>query len=158
MWRDGDRVRTVELLPAQDGRARAIVDGVEIALTIERIGADRLRLSSDEGVIVAEVTVAGTQRFVRLGRLDFVFDREEGRSSRGAASTGSLEAPMPGVVTRVLVAAGDAVEKGQPLMALEAMKMEHVIRAPREGVVKRVAARPGEMVNGGIALIEFEAS
>ena len=63
---------------------------------------------------------------------------------------------MPGVVTRVLVQAGDRVAKGQPLLALEAMKMEHVIRAPRDGRVAKVAAAAGEMVNGGVALIELD--
>ena len=63
---------------------------------------------------------------------------------------------MPGVVTRVFVAAGDDVTKGQPLVALEAMKMEHVIRAPRDGRVRAVPARAGEMVGGGVALVELE--
>ena len=61
-------------------------------------------------------------------------------------------------MTRVLVKDGDAVEKGQPLLALEAMKMEHVIRAPAAGRVKRVNARAGEMVNGGVALVEMDAA
>ena len=64
---------------------------------------------------------------------------------------------MPGVVTRVMVAAGDTVRKGQPLLAIEAMKMEHLIRAPRDGRVKEVRASAGEMVNGGVALVELEA-
>jgi 3-methylcrotonyl-CoA carboxylase alpha subunit len=63
---------------------------------------------------------------------------------------------MPGVVTRVHVAAGETVKQGQPLVAIEAMKMEHVLRAPRDGRVRAVAARPGEMVSGGVALVELE--
>ncbi len=63
---------------------------------------------------------------------------------------------MPGVITRVMVAAGDTVTKGQPLVALEAMKMEHVIRSPGVGRVLRVHAKPGEMVQGGVALVELE--
>jgi 3-methylcrotonyl-CoA carboxylase alpha subunit len=63
---------------------------------------------------------------------------------------------MPGTVTRVMVIVGDEVKKGQPMVALEAMKMEHVIRAPRDGIVRAVAARTGEMVNGGTQLVEME--
>jgi 3-methylcrotonyl-CoA carboxylase alpha subunit len=59
-------------------------------------------------------------------------------------------------VTRVLVKAGDTVEKGQPLLALEAMKMEHLIRAPRDGVVRAIAASVGQMVNGGVPLVEMD--
>ena len=63
---------------------------------------------------------------------------------------------MPGVVTRVMVSAGDAVEPGQALVAIEAMKMEHLIRSPRKGKVRAVHARTGEMVAGGAALVELE--
>jgi len=95
---------------------------------------------------------------VRLGALDFVFEREEdGRRRAGRGAHGhSLEAPMPGVVTKVLVVVGDDVTKGQPLLALEAMKMEHMIRAPRAGRIKSVAASPGIMVQAGATLVELE--
>jgi biotin carboxyl carrier protein len=63
---------------------------------------------------------------------------------------------MPGLVARVMVAAGDAVTKGQPLVAVEAMKMEHLIRAPRDGKVKAVRAKAGEMTDTGIALVELD--
>ena len=56
-------------------------------------------------------------------------------TGEGEGAEGSLTAPMPGKVVAVLVAPGDRVEKGRPLMILEAMKMEHTITAPREGVV-----------------------
>ena len=155
VWRDGAGARTVELSPASGGRFEAVVDGVPVTVTAESLGEGRLRLVTPDGVVLVEVTAEGGRRFVRVGALDFVLDREEGRGRRDGPATGGLEAPMPGVVTRVLVAAGDAVVKGQPLEALEAMKMEHVIRAPRDGVVQRVAARAGEMVSGGVALVEL---
>ena len=155
-WRDGDRIRTVELSPLGPGRHRALVDGVELELSVEPLADGRFRLATPDGVFVAEVTAAGARRFVRLGTMDFVLDREENRGRRPGTAAGGLEAPMPGVVSRVMVAAGETVEKGQPLVALEAMKMEHVIRSPRAGVVRRVAARPGEMVPGGVALVELE--
>jgi 3-methylcrotonyl-CoA carboxylase alpha subunit len=88
--------------------------------------------------------------------MDFVLEREVAGRPRARAHGGGLEAPMPGVVTRVHVAAGDQVRQGQPLVAIEAMKMEHVLRAPRDGKVRAVAAQPGEMVSGGVALVELE--
>ena len=63
---------------------------------------------------------------------------------------------MPGVITKVMVVVGDDVTKGQPLLALEAMKMEHVIRAPRAGRVRSVSASPGQMVQAGATLAELE--
>jgi biotin carboxyl carrier protein len=159
-WRDGDRVRVVEVAAEGGGRYRVTVDGTPFEVTAVRLDGERLSLTTAEGVTIAELTAAGARRDVRLGALDFVLEREAGgagRKSRGArAHGGGLESPMPGVVTRVMVAAGDAVVKGQPLVALEAMKMEHLIRAPRDGRVRSVEAKAGEMVNGGVPLVEME--
>jgi biotin carboxyl carrier protein len=155
-WRDGDRSRTVEVLERRDGKLRARVDGAEIEVEVVPLDDGRVRLVGAGASVVAEVTAAGARRFVRLGTLDFVLDREAEGTRRGAAAHGGgLEAPMPGVVTRVMVADGDRVTKGQPLVALEAMKMEHLIRAPRDGRVKTLHARAGEMVGGGKALVEL---
>jgi 3-methylcrotonyl-CoA carboxylase alpha subunit len=156
-WRDGDRVRVVEAAALGGDRYRVTVDGADFEVAAERLDGDRLRLVNESGVTIAELTAAGALRFVRLGALDFVLERESGTRPRGSrAHSGGLESPMPGVVTRVLVAAGDAVRKGQPLLAVEAMKMEHLIRAPAEGRVRAVRARAGEMVNGGVPLVEME--
>lgn len=160
-WRDGERTRTVDVAPLGGGRYRVTVDDAPLEITVERLADGRLSLTTDQGVTIAELTAAGARRFVRLGAMDFVLDRETagraGRKGRGArAHGGGLESPMPGVVTRVMVAAGDTVVKGQPLIALEAMKMEHVIRAPRDGVIRSLAARVGEMVTAGLPLVELE--
>jgi 3-methylcrotonyl-CoA carboxylase alpha subunit len=62
---------------------------------------------------------------------------------------------MPGRIRRAFVAPGERVEKGQVLMVLEAMKMEHAIRAPREGVVSRLPHAEGELVEAGVVLVEM---
>jgi 3-methylcrotonyl-CoA carboxylase alpha subunit len=66
---------------------------------------------------------------------------------------GGLAAPMPGKVVAVLVAAGDRVSRGQPLVVMEAMKMEHTITAPADGEVAEVRHGVGEQVAEGAALI-----
>lgn len=69
----------------------------------------------------------------------------------------SLLSPMPAKILRVLVKAGDTVTKDQPLLVIESMKMETVIRSPAEGVVvKRVVHSEGEVVGSGVELVEFE--
>ncbi len=65
---------------------------------------------------------------------------------------GSLLAPMPGTVVRVAVQRGDAVQQGQPLLWLEAMKMEHAIAAPRDGVVTELPVYAGQQVDVGTLL------
>jgi 3-methylcrotonyl-CoA carboxylase alpha subunit len=68
---------------------------------------------------------------------------------------GRLTAPMPGKVIEVKTAAGAHVKRGQALLVLEAMKMEHTIVAPADGVVERVHFAAGELVEEGAALIAF---
>jgi 3-methylcrotonyl-CoA carboxylase alpha subunit len=68
---------------------------------------------------------------------------------------GSLAAPMPGKVIALLVEPGTAVRRGQPLLVMEAMKMEHTIAAPADGVVERLPYRVGDQVAEGAALVAF---
>jgi len=158
VWRDGDRIREVELTSLGPGHWRVRVDDAEFEVRSEATADGRLRLTDETGGTTAEVTAAGSRRFVRLGALDFVLDRESAGRRRGAGGHGGgLEAPMPGVVTKVLVAVGDAVEKGQPLVAIEAMKMEHMLTAPPDGTIERLHVTEGAQVAEAVALVDFKA-
>ena len=77
-------------------------------------------------------------------------------SARAQALSGQLAAPMPGRVISVLVAQGEPVERGQPVMVIEAMKMEHTIRAPADGVVAQVSFVEGELVEEGAELLAID--
>jgi len=74
---------------------------------------------------------------------------------RPLSGDGRVKAPIPGLITRVLVNAGDRVEVGQPLVVLVAMKMENEIRAPRAGTVGTVNVKVGQDVALNDLLIEI---
>ena len=99
---------------------------------------------------------------VQGSEVSFVFDGEiytvETAASSGARGRAkhrdhSLDAPMPGLVLKILVQPGSVVQKGAPLIILEAMKMEHTITAPRDGVIASVNCSDGEMVTPGVDLV-----
>ncbi|MFC5261821.1 acetyl/propionyl/methylcrotonyl-CoA carboxylase subunit alpha [Kribbella qitaiheensis] len=73
-------------------------------------------------------------------------------------AAGSLLAPMPGTVIRVAVKVGDKVEQGQPLLWLEAMKMEHTISAPADGILAELAVGTGQQVEVGAVLAVVQAA
>ena len=115
-------------------------------------------------VKVEGVRVEG--RVVRAGRKIHVFLPGEHRSLEvhdplerdfdGGSHGGSLAAPLPGKIAAVLVEPGAKVEKGAPLLVLEAMKMEHTIAAPSRGTVAAIRCRAGDQVVEGAELIDFE--
>ncbi|MFN3857794.1 MAG: acetyl/propionyl/methylcrotonyl-CoA carboxylase subunit alpha [Caulobacter sp.] len=73
-----------------------------------------------------------------------------------SASDGAILSPMPGKIVSVSVKAGDAVTKGQTLLVLEAMKMEHAMAAPFDGVVAELSAQAGGQVSEGVVLARLE--
>ena len=82
--------------------------------------------------------------------------RELSRLSSAASGPAPLIAPMPGLIVRVNVKAGDKVAQGQGLVVMEAMKMENELRAQAAGTVKNVTVTPGTAVEKGAVLIEME--
>ncbi|RIA45744.1 3-methylcrotonyl-CoA carboxylase alpha subunit [Hephaestia caeni] len=77
-------------------------------------------------------------------------------TASGTATDGAILSPMPGRIIAVSVAAGDAVAKGQKLVTLEAMKMEHTLTAPFDGIIADLAATEGAQVSEGSLLVQVE--
>ena len=86
---------------------------------------------------------------------DFAISDPFARAAEIGEGTSSMRAPMPGLVKLVRSAKGDKVSKGQPLLVLEAMKMEHTIAATHDGVIQEIATE-GAQVTDGTVLVRFE--
>lgn len=90
-----------------------------------------------------------------LNSLDILIEKM-GLKSAQSKKLSMLHAPMPGLVAAVKASAGQEVEKGSPLIILEAMKMENVIVAPHHAIIKKINVEVGQAVEKGFALVEFE--
>jgi len=77
-------------------------------------------------------------------------------AANATAAEGSLVSPMPGKIFKILKEVGQEVEKGETILIMEAMKMEHSIKATSSGVVKKIFFKEGEQVTGGSLLCELE--
>ena len=117
------------------------------------VSEDVIEVSWGGRTLRAHVAVEGDRAWVNLDGHVLVFDALLGPTN--ASMEGGLTAPMPGVVLDVHVAEGDQVEQGQPLMVLEAMKMEHRILAPSDSIVGNVPWSIGDRVDQDVILIEL---
>ena len=119
--------------------------------------AERLQIGLDEETYFAQVSRLGNalSAVTPQGRYELELVDPFHYEPADAMPDARLTALMPGRVVKVMAKAGDAVKKGQALMILEAMKMEHTIVSPREGVVERVAFAENALVPSDAVLIAF---
>jgi acyl-CoA carboxylase subunit alpha len=142
-----------------------------------RVGDHDVRYRYDRNGAVAEASVDGVPvaegwlralRFIETEIVDDVVFVSRGlyryrvppryAAPDEAGRAGSTAAPMPGSILRLLVALGDVVKAGQPLLEMEAMKMEHQVVSPAAGTVAEVFVRAGQQVDAGQPLVRIESS
>ena len=145
-WVDGKPV-SISKASLSDMRSHWIVG--EKSMNVEVVHADSEK---------KEFSVKVNNRVYQL-QLKDRFDellKSLGMEAVGQKKVTDIKAPMPGMVLNILVHAGDVVEKDSPLLILEAMKMENVIKSPAAGTVKKIGAVKGVAVEKGAVLVEFE--
>jgi biotin carboxyl carrier protein len=163
------RIRTVAVErvgPHAEGRFRTTIDGQTRLVDARSSGHGRLSLLfPDEGgrsydVAIVQASVTDLHIHLPDGAVTAIVNGRRSRREGPTVATGSgeqrISAPMPGRVVRVLVATGDEVQARQPLVVVEAMKMENELSAPRAGRVKDVQVRDGMSVEAGRLLVIVE--
>jgi propionyl-CoA carboxylase alpha chain len=121
-------------------------------------GPGSIRLAIDGVQSAFRIAEAGDQLFVQCGSLSRMVSRmARYPRAQSASEHESAYAPMPGQVLRVLVSVGQQVSAGDPLMILEAMKMEQTLRASTDGVVEAVLVKPGDVVAPGDTLVGIKS-
>ncbi|ARP92974.1 acetyl/propionyl/methylcrotonyl-CoA carboxylase subunit alpha [Bordetella genomosp. 13] len=164
VWIDGGDMRTVMATRVPDGWQLDCGQGSHAwSWRAQSAGSDayEVRISLDGRETGGTVVVHGEQFHVFRG--DTVHVLEQHDALRHAADDehahgGGLTAPMPGKIISISVAVGDTVRKGQPLLVMEAMKMEHTISAPADGEVREVFYAVGDQVTEGAELVAIESA
>ncbi len=137
-------------IAGQETEADARAAGIEIIAT----RPDEMELRVGGKTHVVPYAIQGTTiSFAFDGEIYFAEVTEKGAAKKARQRDHSTEAPMPGVVLKIVVRKGDVVAKGAPLLILEAMKMEHQITAPFHGTVVSVNCVEGELVQPGVELV-----
>ena len=137
------------LIVPGESRMQVVVNGEQIEFLlpgIDRTEEDRARVIIDGRPYEAQVDSDLGWLRSQWGIHQVEVHDQEMAAPRPVMGDGRVKAPIPGQVARVLVDIGDEVQLGQPLLILEAMKMENEIRAPRPGVVARLNVRVGQSV------------
>jgi 3-methylcrotonyl-CoA carboxylase alpha subunit len=165
-WKDGDREVTVIARRRRDGSIGLELPGGHLEARVQRADDARLVIGLGGDTFTATVvrrqTADGVDYAVFDGgvsrRLRLIDPLDVTQYEAAGAPEAAVRAPLPGKIIDLRVKAGDKVSKGQPLLVLEAMKMEHTLAAPADGTVKSVRYAVGEQVAEGAELVEFEAS
>jgi len=133
----------------------AVLDGRRVVFRAIRAGERLEAIRVGEAVVRVQAERDGNRVFVWCAGAVHEVRRAAGRAASAVSATGGLLAPMPGRVRRVLLGEGAPVRKGDVVLILEAMKMEHAIRAPGDGTVVRVLFGEGDLVEAGAVLAEI---
>jgi propionyl-CoA carboxylase alpha chain len=151
----------LEACPVQAGTVEASVNGVPLGgiLLLHAAGPERVDLEVDGLRRLYRVHRVGTQTYVDASNGSNALTEVPrfGQPDK-AAPSGSLIAPMPGLVLRVMADVGATVVAGQPLVVLEAMKMEQTVAAPADGTVAELHVKAGDQVITGQVLAVVDAS
>jgi biotin carboxyl carrier protein len=150
-----------------DGHTASVDGGPPVKTNLEDVAGTPVRLVTIGGTVHRVTARRDGERGRYALRIDgrrFAVDaldertraiRDLAAASRPTGGPVPLNAPMPGLIIKVHVAPGDQVVVGQPLVSIEAMKMENELRATAAGTVSAVLAKPGTAVEKGARLVEF---
>jgi biotin carboxyl carrier protein len=152
-------------ISSEFGEWTVAVDGSRIELadppsivTVTESGDDRYAVGDAERHWTMAAARAGQRVWIAVDghALEFAIEETAAARPKPVRDQDALTPPMPSTVARILVGPGQAVERGDILLVLEAMKMELPLRAPRAGTVGALLCVEGQLVQPGDLLIEFK--
>ncbi len=143
----GDDLEHIDILPTGPGQFHILYHHTSYQARV---------VSADMRTKTLRIKVEGETHEIRLLDSFDALVEKLGLAVDPAQQVSNVMAPMPGLVLEVLAEPGQTVDANQPLLILEAMKMENVIKSPGEGTIKTIHIREGEAVEKNQLMVEFE--
>jgi 3-methylcrotonyl-CoA carboxylase alpha subunit len=156
--RAGEELKALNIATCAGGFWEISIGGCTVQVRGQLCSNGQIQAQIGERRVNAAVVIAGERRHVFFEGRSHVLAHVQALSSGGGgeATEGDLRAPMPGKIIALLAEPGATVDKGAPLLVMEAMKMEHQLVAPAKGTVKAFLCQPGDQVADGVELVQFE--
>lgn len=157
--------KSFEVISSSGGEI--VIDGETFELDVEKIDKGKFHIIKDSNSYSAEVveineldkkvTVKINNRIYEVflkNKLDLLLEKL-GMDNLSAQVANDIKAPMPGLIFDIMVEVGTEVKKGDPVLILEAMKMENIIKAPADATVSKIHIEKGQSVEKNMVLISF---
>ncbi|MBZ5496461.1 MAG: biotin/lipoyl-binding protein [Acidobacteriia bacterium] len=146
-----------------EGKAIATLRDERIEVDVHWVSPQAVSLLVNGKSYLARVATRGEKIFVAVGAIHFCLEQPKQQSALSRLkegmpekAEGTIKAPMPGLVIKVNVTEGDEVDRGDGLVVVEAMKMEHEMRAAFQATVEKVYVKAGQQVDAFQPLVELK--
>lgn len=157
-----------ELLPSKASSEEGVINDVPYTLDISGEGDDFHLIHNHKSysITIVDADYEAKSFIIRVNSNEYILEakdrfdlllQELGMEDLAGSAINDLKAPMPGLVLKINVKAGDTVKKGDALLVLEAMKMENILKAESDAEVKAIRTEISNAVEKNQVLIEFEA-
>ncbi len=137
-----------DLIRVADGVWHSILHGESYNISLLKVDSDNQRISLKINGKVVDLEIKTDQQLLL---------EKMGLSGMNVKKLSEIKAPMPGLVVRIEVNIGDEVRTGTPLLVLEAMKMENILKSPGDAIVKEIRVNQGDAVEKNQVLISFQS-
>ena len=146
-----------EVLSAKDGKLSISCGGQNYLFELVHRGKNEMVIRVGDTLHRVFYGASSKQYFISVDGRDAIFENTAQRRSKKTSDLLSgYASPMPGKILKIFVSKGEKVNKGQVLLVMEAMKMEHSIIANNDGIIKNVCFKDGDYVEGDVQLLEME--